>query len=403
MCPSYIATRQEEHSTRGRANALVKALSEPDPHAALGDERLHEILDLCLMCKACKSECPLGVDMAALKAETLAHHHDLHGIPLRSRVFGAIRFLNRLGSATAPLSNLPNGIGPLRAADGTGPRHHRAPAAADLPTATTSCAGSPPTPRARRCRAPTRRGHLPRRLVHHLHRAGDRRGRDRAARARRLGGAPGQRRLLRPGELLQGPARRREGQGPRLAERLASSLGAGLADRRLRTVLRVHAAGRAPPLLPDDPHVRDVAGRVRQVEELLVEAIDAGALAARDVLAGGPPDPLPRALPPEGRGRHGGHHRAAAPDPRCRGRRGRRGLLRDGRIVRLRGRALRAVDDGRERPAVPRDRGRAGPDTVVAATGVSCRQQIFHGTDRSAWHPVELVRAAYEDGLPVPS
>ncbi|HEX6470059.1 MAG TPA: FAD-linked oxidase C-terminal domain-containing protein, partial [Streptosporangiaceae bacterium] len=106
MCPSYMATREEEHSTRGRANALVKALSTPDPRAALGDERLHEILDLCLECKACKSECPLGVDMAALKSETLAHYHDAHGTPLRSRAFAAIRRLNRLGSATAPLSNL---------------------------------------------------------------------------------------------------------------------------------------------------------------------------------------------------------------------------------------------------------------------------------------------------------
>ena len=76
------------------------------PAAALGDERLHEILDLCLMCKACKAECPLGVDMAKLKSETLSHYHDQHGVPLRSRVFGAIRALNRLGSATAPLSNL---------------------------------------------------------------------------------------------------------------------------------------------------------------------------------------------------------------------------------------------------------------------------------------------------------
>ncbi|MEP7346796.1 MAG: FAD-binding and (Fe-S)-binding domain-containing protein, partial [Gemmatimonadaceae bacterium] len=67
MCPSFMATRDEQHSTRGRANALVHALSSPDPEAALGDERLHEILDLCLECKACKTECPLSVDMAALK------------------------------------------------------------------------------------------------------------------------------------------------------------------------------------------------------------------------------------------------------------------------------------------------------------------------------------------------
>ena len=74
MCPSYMATREEEHATRGRANALVKALSSPDPRAAMGDERLHEILDLCLECKACKSECPLSVDMATMKSEFLAHY-----------------------------------------------------------------------------------------------------------------------------------------------------------------------------------------------------------------------------------------------------------------------------------------------------------------------------------------
>ena len=95
MCPSYMATREEEHATRGRANALVKALSEPDPRAALGDERLHEILDLCLECKACKSECPLSVDMATMKSEFLSHYQAQHGTPLRSRLFGAIRRLNR--------------------------------------------------------------------------------------------------------------------------------------------------------------------------------------------------------------------------------------------------------------------------------------------------------------------
>ncbi|HEY6481069.1 MAG TPA: FAD-linked oxidase C-terminal domain-containing protein, partial [Streptosporangiaceae bacterium] len=114
MCPSYMATRDEEHSTRGRANALVKALSMPDPRRALGDERLHGILDLCLECKACKSECPLGVDMAALKSEALAAYHDVHGVPLRARVFGSIRALNRLGSATFPLSNLAGRWRPAR-------------------------------------------------------------------------------------------------------------------------------------------------------------------------------------------------------------------------------------------------------------------------------------------------
>src|SRR6266571_1472470 len=109
-----MATRDEEHSTRGRANALVKALDAADPRAALGDRRLHEILDLCLECKACKSECPLGVDMASLKTEALAAHHAQHGVPLRSRMFGSVRALNRLGSATAPLANLLGGVRPAR-------------------------------------------------------------------------------------------------------------------------------------------------------------------------------------------------------------------------------------------------------------------------------------------------
>src|SRR5260370_19158589 len=112
MGPSVMAPREEEHSTRGRAGALVKALSMSDPRAALGDERLHEILDLCLECKACKSECPLGVDMASLKTEALAAHHEQHGVPLRSRMFGSVRALNRMGSAVAPLANLIGGMGP---------------------------------------------------------------------------------------------------------------------------------------------------------------------------------------------------------------------------------------------------------------------------------------------------
>jgi Fe-S oxidoreductase len=100
-----MATRDEQHSTRGRANALVHALSSPDPHAALGDEKLYEILDLCLECKACRTECPLSVDMASLKSEFLSHYHAQHGTPLRTRVFGHVRTLNRVGAALAPLSN----------------------------------------------------------------------------------------------------------------------------------------------------------------------------------------------------------------------------------------------------------------------------------------------------------
>jgi FAD/FMN-containing dehydrogenase/Fe-S oxidoreductase len=115
MCPSYMATLDEQHSTRGRANALALALTQPDPHQALADERLHQALDLCLECKACKSECPLSVDMASLKSEALAHRNDVHGTPLRARAFGSIRRINQLGAALAPLSNLLAGNSASRA------------------------------------------------------------------------------------------------------------------------------------------------------------------------------------------------------------------------------------------------------------------------------------------------
>ncbi|MYC31747.1 MAG: FAD-binding protein [Chloroflexi bacterium] len=114
MCPSFMATRDEEHSTRGRANLLRAALSGRMPDDAEGsitDRRLHQALDLCLECKACKAECESGVDMAKLKYEFLDHYHREHGVPLRSRLFANINALNRLGSRYAPISNWLAGTG----------------------------------------------------------------------------------------------------------------------------------------------------------------------------------------------------------------------------------------------------------------------------------------------------
>jgi len=106
MCPSYMATRDEAHSTRGRANALRAALAGILPSGALTDERMYEIMDLCVSCKSCKAECPSAVDMAKLKFEFLAHYHEKHGIPLRSRLFGAIPTISRIASGPwAPLVN----------------------------------------------------------------------------------------------------------------------------------------------------------------------------------------------------------------------------------------------------------------------------------------------------------
>ena len=105
MCPSYMATKEEEHSTRGRANLLRAVLSGALPGENMASPRLHQALDLCLECKACKAECQTGVDMAKLKYEFLDQYNAAHGVPLRARLFANINGLSRLGSRLAPLSN----------------------------------------------------------------------------------------------------------------------------------------------------------------------------------------------------------------------------------------------------------------------------------------------------------
>ncbi|MGH7353568.1 MAG: FAD-binding and (Fe-S)-binding domain-containing protein [Candidatus Rokuibacteriota bacterium] len=105
MCPSYMATRDEEHSTRGRANALRAVLSGRLPADEFTGRRLYEVMDLCLECKGCKAECPANVDMAKLKYEFLYHYHRAHGLPLRNRLFGGIERWNRLGARLPSLAN----------------------------------------------------------------------------------------------------------------------------------------------------------------------------------------------------------------------------------------------------------------------------------------------------------
>lgn len=104
MCPSYMATRDEAHSTRGRANALRAAISGRLPDG-LANTDLYDVFDLCLSCKACKRECPSSVDVAMMKAEFLAAYHDAHGIDLKTWLFGNIHTVNRLAGRFPALSN----------------------------------------------------------------------------------------------------------------------------------------------------------------------------------------------------------------------------------------------------------------------------------------------------------
>jgi len=393
MCPSYMATRDEEHSTRGRANALLHALSMPDPRAALGSERLHGILDLCLECKACQSECPLGVDMAALKTEALAAYHDQHGTPLRSRVFGSIRALNRLGSAAYPLSNLAAGWRPARLA---AERWLGISAARPLPTFQRENLYR----WFRRRPAPPTQGTSQREVIF-------------LADSFTTFTEPAVGRAAI--ELLELAGWRVRFEDAHCCGR--ASLSKGLADRARRMAAAMtgrlgEAAARGVPivgvepsclltlrdeyvaLLPGDPRARAVAAATRLPEELLMEAVAEGRLI------------LPGDNSLSGRRIvfHGHCHQKALAgtaattdllrsipgadvtevDAGCCGLAGSFGFEAEHYDLSMRIGELRLF------PAIRAE----AAETIIAATGVSCRQQIAHGTGRPARHPLEVFRQA---------
>jgi FAD/FMN-containing dehydrogenase/Fe-S oxidoreductase len=108
MCPSYRATLDEKHLTRGRANTLRLALS--NQLGAEGEEAVKAALDLCVSCKGCKRECPTGVDMARMKVEFLAHYKAKHGLTARDRAIGYLPRYAPWAARMAPLSNLASSV-----------------------------------------------------------------------------------------------------------------------------------------------------------------------------------------------------------------------------------------------------------------------------------------------------
>jgi Fe-S oxidoreductase/FAD/FMN-containing dehydrogenase len=389
MCPSYMATRDEEHSTRGRANALLHALSMPDPRAALGDDRLHGILDLCLECKACKSECPLGVDIAALKTEALAAYQDQHGVPLRSRLFGSIRTLNRLGSSAYPVANALASWDPARA----------------LAQRWLGVASARPLPAFERQdlrgwfrQQPRRTGEVPlgelvfladsfttftevaigRAAIELLQQAG---WRVSLADAGCCGRA----------SLSKGLVDRARKLAADLTGRLGESAARGTPIVGVEPSCLLTLRDEYLALLPGDAGAQAVAAATRLPEELLVEAITEGRLS------------MPAANQFSGRRIlfHGHCHQKALTgtaatlallrsipgaevielDAGCCGMAGSFGYEAEHYELSMRIGELRLF------PAI-----RAEPEaTVIAATGVSCRQQIRHGTGRPALHPLEIV------------
>ncbi len=105
MCPSYMATRNEKDTTRARANTLREVLTRSKGRNAWDNEELKAVMDLCLSCKGCSSECPSNVDMSTMKAEFLHQYQKEHGIPFRSKIFANFNALSKFGSVFGGLTN----------------------------------------------------------------------------------------------------------------------------------------------------------------------------------------------------------------------------------------------------------------------------------------------------------
>jgi Fe-S oxidoreductase/FAD/FMN-containing dehydrogenase len=386
MCPSFMATRDERHSTRGRANALVAALSSSDPRAALGDDALMEALDLCLECKACKSECPMSVDMATLKSETLHHRYAVRGVPLGARFFGNARRLNTLGARTPRLSNAVTTSSAFRSwAERKLGIDRRRP----LPRFASQSLGQ--WYRRRSPAGSGARGNV----VFFADSFTSYTDPSIGAAAVELLELAGWRVQL-VDDVCCGRSQISKGLLPQarqshtaLIDRLGPAAAAGTPIVGCEPSCVFTMQDELVSLARGDERAFAIARQARMVDALLLEAIDDGSLSFRAQL----PD-TPILL-------HGHCHQKAAGalahtvnlleripaarvttlDAGCCGMAGSFGFERDHYDISMR------IGEQRLFPAV-----RGSPDAVVVATGVSCRQQIAHGTGREAVHPVSLLR-----------
>jgi FAD/FMN-containing dehydrogenase/Fe-S oxidoreductase len=395
MCPSYMATRDEAHTTRARANVLRQALAGPagaaDPWAR---PELAAVMDLCLSCKACKSECPSNVDMARLKAEWQQHWLDAHGVPLRTRaVAGSARSL-RLAAAVAPWAynlavTLPGVSRLVKSCLGFAPRR----SLPTLPRTTLSAWLRRPRP------APVgpRRGRV------HLFRDEftDTLDAEIGIRAVELLEALGYE-VVAPAHVDSGRAQLSKGlvrEARDLAARNVELLAGVVSDAEPLVGVEPSAIlsfrDEYPDLVPEPlaAAARDLAPRALLVDEFLAREAAAGRIGpdefgiapARIVLHGHchqkavaslDPTAAVLALPR--------NHVVERIPSGCCGMAGSFGYEREHYELSM------AIGELVLFPAV---RG-AAADVVIAAPGTSCRHQIADGTGRRALHPVEILHAA---------
>ncbi|MBN1201358.1 MAG: FAD-binding protein [Anaerolineae bacterium] len=401
MCPSYQATRSEQDSTRGRANTLRLAMSGVLGKLGLSEKRVYAVLDLCLSCKGCKAECPSAVDMARLKAEFTAAYYDAHGVPLRARVFGHIHRMNQLGSLAPGLANwaLSSRIGKwFLGRLGVATQRQMPLLARQRFSVWYRYTYDKPAANGGR-KAPILISDTYTEYNYpHLGRA-----------ALRVAEAAGYtievwgpreldccgRPLISKG-LLDGARK----LAIRNVKRMAPAVRRGerfmLIEPSCAAAFRDEYPDLVTPDLKDDAYA--VAGAVITVEEWLAELAEQGAL---DGLAF---DPAPRQVLLHGHCYQralwgtGAAQRVLALIPQCDvtelddgccGVAGAFGYEAEHYVLSMQ------IGEQRLLPAV-----RENPDAIVVASGVSCREQVMHGTGRQALHPVELLSAVlrYDDG-----
>lgn len=388
MCPSYMVTREEEHSTRGRANLLRAALSGNLPHGEVTDRRMYEALDLCIECKACKSECPSSVDMAKIKFEFLARYYEKHSVPLRTRLMADIARMSRWSSgAMAPLVNGLLGTRWMRAVMervlGVS-RHRQLPPFAREPfTAWFQRRGGKPTA--------TRKvvlfndtfntynyPHVSIAATELLEAAGF----EVVLPGHRCCGRP----MISKGLVEQARAAARD-----CVERLTPFAEQGIPIVGLEPSCLLTLRDEIMCLLPDDPRTKAIAEHAYLFEEFIAKLDREGSLGlkfseqARNVLLHGHchQKALVGTVPSKQTLALAGCH-VEEVDSGCCGMAGSFGYEAEHYEVSL------AMGERRLLPAVRS----AAEDTTIVAAGVSCRQQIKHATGRQALHPAEVLRAA---------
>jgi FAD/FMN-containing dehydrogenase/Fe-S oxidoreductase len=389
MCPSFMATREESDSTRGRANVLRMAMAGRTEGVDWTDPAVYEVLDLCVQCKACKTECPSAVDMAKIKTEWLDHYWRTHSMPLRTRFFAEMpRAARLLSGPAAPFVNAVAASRPVRwlldralgiHRDRTLPRFARRPFIGSWKSN-----GGPTGGRRVVLFADTFHNHQDTEPAH--------------AAARFLTAAGYE--VIPVGDVCCGRTYLSKGvvtsaqiQALKTVDRLHPFVEEGLRVVGLEPSCILTIADEFTSLLPGDPRTRRVAEAARTFEAFIAEEAEAGHLVGlewrpddRQFLVHGHchqkaldgMDPSIRCLSvPGGR-------RVTAIDSACCGMAGAFGYEKEHYAV------SRAMAQDRLMPAVRS----ADIDAVIVAAGTSCRAQIRDLSGRRALHPAQVLEKA---------